>query len=79
MHFIPKEHLCATENTVFCLKCNPTTHKPFHTQNNTANSNIEFLQLYPAVAADALLAVGMALISAALSLNEHLSWTLLMS
>jgi hypothetical protein len=39
------------------------------------NGNIKFMQLYPAVAGDTLLEIGTAVISAVLSLNEHLSHT----
>jgi hypothetical protein len=58
--------------SVFCLKHSPTTtHEPPHAQNNRTNGNIEFLQPYPTAAADTLLEIGMAIISAVLSLNEH--------
>jgi hypothetical protein len=49
--------------------------KHLHAQNDETDGNIEFLQPYPAVAADALLEVGAAVISAVLSLDEHLSQT----
>jgi hypothetical protein len=41
---------------------------PIQSQNDETNSNIEFLQSYPVVAADALLEIGTAVISAVLSL-----------
>jgi hypothetical protein len=53
----------------------PTTHKPLLAQNDETNGNIEFLQPYPVVAAEALLEIGTAVISAVLSLDEHLSQT----
>jgi hypothetical protein len=34
-----------------------TTHKPLHAQNEETRGNIEFLQLYPIAAADALLEI----------------------
>jgi hypothetical protein len=49
---------------------------PFTQQNDETSSNIEFSQPYPVVAAaDALLEIGTAVISAVLSLDEHLSQT----
>jgi hypothetical protein len=59
---------------VFNLKRNPT-HELLRAQNDETNGNIEFLQPYPIVAADALLEIGTAVISAVLSLDEHLSQT----
>jgi hypothetical protein len=44
-------------------------------QNDGTNSNIEFWQPYPIVAADALLEIGTTVISAVLSLSKHLSHT----
>jgi hypothetical protein len=41
--------------------------------NDETNDNIEFLQPYPVVAADALLEITTAVISAVLSLDEYLS------
>jgi hypothetical protein len=61
-----------------CSIQNPTlitTHEPRHSRNDETNGNIEFLQPYPVVAADALLEIGTAVISAGLSLDEHLSQT----
>jgi hypothetical protein len=46
-----------------------TTHGPLHAQNDATKGNIEFLQQYPVVAADALLEIGTAAISAVLSLD----------
>jgi hypothetical protein len=46
-----------------------------YAQNDETNGNIEFLQPYPVVAADALLETGTALNSAVLSLDKHLSQT----
>jgi hypothetical protein len=46
---------------------------PFTQKNDETNGNIEFLQKYPVVAANALLEIGTAVISAVLSLDEHLS------
>jgi hypothetical protein len=57
---------------VFHSKRNPTTtHKALHAQNHEINGNIEFLQPYPTVEADALLQIGTAVISAVLSLDER--------
>jgi hypothetical protein len=50
-------------------------HESFHAQNNEPSGSIIFLQPYPIVAADALLKIVMAVISAVLSLYEHLSQT----
>jgi hypothetical protein len=50
-------------------------HETSHAQNDKTYVNVELLLLYPAVAADALLVIGTAIISAALSLEEHLSQT----
>jgi hypothetical protein len=52
-----------------------TTHEHLHSQNNETNGNIEFLQLYPVVAADALLEISILVISDVLLLDEHLSQT----
>jgi hypothetical protein len=41
-----------------------TTHEPLYIWNKETNGNIEFLQLYPVVAANALLEIDMARISA---------------
>jgi hypothetical protein len=46
---------------------------PLQAQNDQTNDNIEFLQPYPVVAADALLEIGTTVISAVLSLDVHLS------
>jgi hypothetical protein len=37
-----------------------TTDEPLHAQNDETNGNIEFLQAYPAVAADTLLEIATA-------------------
>jgi hypothetical protein len=50
-----------------------TTHGPLHAQNDERNGNVEFLQLYPVVAADAVLEIGPVVIADILSLDEHLS------
>jgi hypothetical protein len=50
-------------------------HKLLYAQNDETNGNIEFLQPYPVVAADALLEIGTVVISAVSSLDEHLSQT----
>jgi hypothetical protein len=50
-------------------------HETSHAQNDKTYVNVELLLLYPAVAADALLVIGTAIISAVLSLEEHLSQT----
>jgi hypothetical protein len=61
---------------VIHLKRNPNYYTwPFHAQNDEINSNIESLQPYPVVAVDILLGIGTAVISAILSLDEHLSQT----
>jgi hypothetical protein len=61
---------------VFLLKCNlPTAREPLHAQNYESNGNIELLQPYPVVAADALHEIGTAVVSAVLSLDEHFSQT----
>jgi hypothetical protein len=52
-----------------------TTHEPLHTQNDETSGYIDLLQLYPVVAADALLEIGTAVISAIFSLDEHLLQT----
>jgi hypothetical protein len=52
-----------------------TTHEPLHARNDETSGSIEFLQPYPVVAADALFEIGTAVISAILSLDEHLSHT----
>jgi hypothetical protein len=58
------------------LKRNPDyyTLTPSRTKRRT-NGNTEFLQPYSVVAADALLEIGTAVISAVLSADEHLSQT----
>jgi hypothetical protein len=48
------------------------THELLLAQNDEPIGNIEFLQPYP-VAADAMLETDTALISAVISLDEHLS------
>jgi hypothetical protein len=60
---------------VLQLKRSHVTREPLHAQNDETNGSIEFLQSYPVVAADALLEIGTAVISAVLSLDEHLSQT----
>jgi hypothetical protein len=50
-----------------------TTYEPLHAKNDETNVSIEFLQPYSVVAADALLDIGTAVISAVLSLDEHSS------
>jgi hypothetical protein len=58
------------------LKRNPNYYTwTLHAQNDETNHNIEFLQPCPGVAADALLEIGSAVISAVVSLDEHLSQT----
>jgi hypothetical protein len=47
-------------------------YESLHVQNKETDGNIEFLQPYPAATADALLGIGTAVISADLSLSEHL-------
>jgi hypothetical protein len=49
------------------------TQRNFHAQNDETNGSIVFLQQYLVFAADALLKIGTAVISAVLSLDEHLS------
>lgn len=49
-------------------------HEPLHAQNGETNGSIELLQLCPVVAPDVLLEM-MAIISAILSLSEHLVQT----
>jgi hypothetical protein len=51
---------------VIHFKSSPAAHEPLHMQNDKTNGNIEFLQLYPVVAADALLEISMPVISAVL-------------
>jgi hypothetical protein len=60
---------------LFHLKFNPITYKPLHAQNDETNGSIEFLQPYPVVAAETMLEIGTAVISAVLSLDEQLSQT----
>jgi hypothetical protein len=50
-----------------------TTREPLQAQNDEANGNIQYLHLYTMFAADTLLEIGTAMISAVLSLDEHLS------
>lgn len=58
---------------MFYPKCTlTTTYKHFHVQKNETNSNYEFLWPYPAAAANTLLEIGMAVISAVVT-NNHLS------
>jgi hypothetical protein len=57
---------------MFHLRRNPNS---LQAQNDETNGNIELLQPYHIVAADALLENGAAVISAVLSLDEHLSHT----
>jgi hypothetical protein len=59
---------CSIQNATLTI-----THEPLHIQNDETDVNIEFLQPYPVVAADALLEIGTATISAVLSLDERLS------
>jgi hypothetical protein len=51
------------------------TWTPWRTKWRNKRQYIEFLQAYPIVAADALFEIGMAVIAAVLSLDEHLSLT----
>jgi hypothetical protein len=58
---------------MFHLKRNPYYYTwPLHTQNNETNCSIKLLQPYLNVAANALLKIDTAVISAVLSLDEHL-------
>jgi hypothetical protein len=58
------------------LSATATITRPLlHAQNDETNDSIKFLLPHPIVAADALLAIGTAVISAVLSLDEHLSQT----
>jgi hypothetical protein len=50
-----------------------TTHEHRHSQNNGTNGTAGFLQLHPVVTTDALLEIPTPVISAVLSLDEHLS------
>jgi hypothetical protein len=59
-------------NQVQPRKSNCPIHEPLHAQNDETNGNVEFLQPYPVFAADVLLEIGMTVISAILSLVEHL-------
>jgi hypothetical protein len=52
-----------------------TKHKPLHAQNDETNGNFEFFHPYPVVATEALLDICTSVISAVLSLDEHLSET----
>jgi hypothetical protein len=52
-----------------------TPQEHLHAQNDETNDNIKYLQSYLVVAADALLEIGTAHISAVLSLYDHLSQT----
>jgi hypothetical protein len=61
---------CSAKNVVVNAK-----YEPLHAQNDEINGNIKFLQTYPVIAADALLEITTAVISAVLSLDEHLSRT----
>lgn len=54
------------------LACEPNLTQ---SQDDETDSNIEFLQPYPIVVADALLEICTALVSSALSLKELLSQT----
>jgi hypothetical protein len=56
-----------------------TTHEHLHAQNDETRGSTEFLQPYPILTDDALLEIGTVVISAVLSLDEHLSQTLLVS
>jgi hypothetical protein len=59
---------------VFHLIFNPNDYTGTPSRkNDETNGNIEFLQPYPVVAADALLEIAVAVISAVFSLDEHLS------
>jgi hypothetical protein len=60
-------------NHVTSRKINCPTQETLHAKNEETNVNIEFLQPYSIVAADALLEIGTAVISAVLPLNERLS------
>jgi hypothetical protein len=51
---------------------NQRRNKLLHAQNEKTNSNIEFLKPYPVVASDAVLEICTAVVSAVLSLDEHL-------
>jgi hypothetical protein len=70
-------HVYKCKNTVSFIQNRTltTTHEPLREQNDENNGNIESLQAYHVVAADALLEIGTAVISAFLSLDEHLSQT----
>jgi hypothetical protein len=63
-----------SSGTTLCREnINCPKHEPLHAQNDEINGNIEFSQWYPVIAADALLEVDGAVISAVLSLGDHLS------
>jgi hypothetical protein len=47
----------------------------FTCKSDRTNGNIEFLQLYPVVATDAVFETGLTIVSAVLSLNWKLSQT----
>jgi hypothetical protein len=58
---------------MFHLKRNYNYHtQALQAQNDETNGNTELSQSCPVVAADALLEIGTAVISAGLSLDEHL-------
>jgi hypothetical protein len=52
-----------------------TTHELLQAQYDETNDNIEFLQPYPVVSANALFEIGTAIISAVFSLDEHFPQT----
>jgi hypothetical protein len=73
-HKEDREHSYIVLYRVFYLKRNLNYFtEPLHARNDETNGNIEFLQPYPVVAADALLEISTAVISSGLSLDEHLS------
>jgi hypothetical protein len=62
-----KLHADLTEPYTACSSVSlTTTHEALHVQYDKTNGNIEFLQPYPVVAADALLEIGTAVISSVL-------------
>jgi hypothetical protein len=79
--FLRDHHTWSHYHIVWCYRVfhlnltQTTTQEPLHAQNDEINGNIEFLQPYSVFAVDALLEIGTALISAVLSLDEHLSQT----
>jgi hypothetical protein len=57
-------NVCVKYGVPFLNATLTAKHEPLHAQNDETIGNIEFLQPYPVVAADALLEIGRNIISA---------------